>query len=73
LEDRESHAEFKPTLFSMVFKLRELSTRLTGAVNYNDDSVDTSVVADMLACFRSVLKGMVVGSNESIVASFENE
>ena len=73
LERREADAELMATSFNMVFRLKELSTRLIGTVNYNDDSVDTSVVAYMLACFRSVLKGMVVDSNESIAASFENE
>jgi amino acid adenylation domain-containing protein len=73
LERREADAELMATSFDMVFRLKELSTRLIGTVNYSDDSVDTSVVAYMLACFRSVLKGMVVDSNESIAASFENE
>jgi non-ribosomal peptide synthetase component F len=73
LERREADAELMATSFNVVFRLKESSTRLMGTVNYNDDSVDTSVVAYMLACFRSVLKGMVVDSAESMAASFENE
>lgn len=59
-----------PTTFELIFNLRESSTKLTGTVTYRDDTFDSSAIASLTKCFRSLLENVVINKDGLIPQNF---
>jgi amino acid adenylation domain-containing protein len=63
IKQTEAGEKLTPTTFDLILNLRESSTKLTGTVNYRDDTFDRTAIASLTECFRSSLESIVLDMN----------
>ena len=71
IKQTEAGEKLTPTTFDLILNLRESSTKLTGTVTYGDDAFDSSAIASLRECFRSLLESMVVDKERLITQNFK--